>query len=108
MGTRGYILLDVVEGKAEEAADILRGNPGVKLVDILEGRPNVVTVLQARSHSQLAKLTNRALALVERVTEGLQVLPVANGYDTNLHTSYHKAKNPHGGHYLKSTATKEG
>jgi hypothetical protein len=108
MGTRVYILLDVVEGKAEEAARTLRGNPGVKLADVLEGRPNVVTVLQARSRSQLAELTNRALALVEGVTESLQVLPTLNGCDTNLHTGCYKAKSACGEHYLKSTDIKAG
>lgn len=82
MGKRVFILLDVAEGTAEEAAKTLRGNPGVKLVDVLEGRPNVVTVLEARSRRRLAELTNQALALVEGVTEDLQVLPVVNGYES--------------------------
>jgi hypothetical protein len=78
-GTRVYILLEVIEGKAKEAAETLRGNPGVKLAGVLEGQPNVIVVLQACSRSKLAELTNRALALAEGVTENLQVLPTANG-----------------------------
>ncbi len=108
MGTRVYILLDIVEGKVEEVAEILRGNPGVKLIDVLEGRPNVVTMLQARSRSQLAELTNRTLALVEQVTEGLQVLPAANKYNTNLQTRQYKAGCRHWKHYLKTVDAKEG
>lgn len=92
--TRVYILLDVIEGKAEEAAETLRGNPGVRLADVLEGRPNVVAVLEARSRRQLAELTNHALALVEGVTENLQMLPTVNGHESP--SKHHKTKGLHG------------
>ncbi len=98
MCTRVYILLDVIEGKAEEAAETLRGNPSVKLADVLEGRPNVVAVLQARSCRQLAELTNRALALLEGVTENLQMLPTANGHKSP--SKHHKTKSPRGKQHI--------
>jgi hypothetical protein len=108
LSTRAYILLDVIEGKAEEAAETLRSNRGVKLTDVMEGRPNVVIVLQARSRRELAELTNRVLALVEGVTEDVQVLPTANGCDMNSHTKHYKAKNAASEQYLKSTGAEEG
>ena len=109
MSPRVYILLDTVEGKAEEVVEILRGTAGVKLVDVLEGRPNVVMVLQARSRRELAELTNRALASVGKVTEGLQLLPSANGCGEKLHNRRHcKVKTNHGEHYLENTGVKEG
>ncbi len=84
MGPRVYILLDVVQSKAEEAAETLRGNSGVKLADVLEGRPNVVAVIEARSRSRLAELTNIALASLEGVTENVEVLPTANGRESPI------------------------
>ena len=77
-----YILIDVTEGKAGQVAETLRGQPGVKMIDLLEGPPDVVVILQARSRQKLAELTNRALALVENITEGIQVLPVQNEQNT--------------------------
>jgi len=72
---RVYILLDTVEGKANHVGGILRGKPGVELVDVLEGPPDVVTVIKARGHRQLAKFATQALASVETMTENLQLLP---------------------------------
>ena len=76
-----YILINVTEEKAGQVARMLRGQPGVKMIDLLEGPPDVVVILQARSRHKLANLTNRALALVDSMTEGIQVLPVRTGYD---------------------------
>ena len=108
MGDRVYILLDVAEGRVEDAAETLRGTAGVKLVDVLEGRPNVIAVLLACSRRELAVLTRRALASVDNVTEGLQVLPTPYGCDANLHTRRYQIKSHHGEHYLKSTGAKAG
>ena len=80
MSKRVYVLIDAVEGKAGQIAQMMRGQPGVKMVNLLEGPPDVIVMLQARSGQKLAELTNRALASVEAVTENLQVLPVQNGY----------------------------
>jgi len=82
MSSRVYILLDVVEGKAERAAKTLRDGTGVKLADVLEERPRVIAMIQARTRSELAKLTNRALVSVESMTESLEVLPTLDGLDT--------------------------
>jgi hypothetical protein len=57
---------------------MLRGQPGVKMVDVLEGPPDVIVMLQARSRLELAELTSQALVSVESMTEDLKVLPVQN------------------------------
>ena len=75
-----YVLIDAIEEKVGQLAQMLRDQPGVKVVDLLEGPPDVIVMLQAHSKQKLAELTNRALAPVQAVTEHLQVLPVQNGY----------------------------
>jgi hypothetical protein len=84
--SRVYILLDAIEGKADQVAETLRVKAGVKMVDVLEGRPNAITMIKARDRGQLTKLTNWALASVERMTEGWQLLPTQDGYNMNPHT----------------------
>jgi len=92
MTSRVYILLDAIEGKADQVAETLRVRAGVKMVDVLEDRPNVITMIQAHDRSQLAKLTNWALASVETMTEGWQLLPIQNGYNINPRTKICQAK----------------
>ena len=75
MNTRVYVLIDSVEGKAHEVLMILRGKPGIAFVDLLEGPPDIIVMLQARNRQSLAELTNHALASVEAMTEDFQVLP---------------------------------
>ena len=81
MSPRVYILLNAVEGKASQVAQTLQGRPGVRMVDVLEGSPDVIMVLQARNRQQVAEFTNQALSSVESMTEDLQVLPVRNSSD---------------------------
>jgi hypothetical protein len=73
-------------------AQTLRGKAGVQMIDVLEGSPNVIMVLQARSRQQLAEFTNQALLSVEPMTENLQVLPVQNSSDPKP-TSKRRQKN---------------
>ena len=79
MFVRAYILLDIEDGKSEEAAQVLRGKPGVVLADPLEGPPDVIVLVEAPDRKKLAELTVRALAEVESMTEGLQLLPAQDG-----------------------------
>ena len=80
MSARAYVLLDIDNRRVRDAADTLRNARGVRAVDILEGSPNLVIVVQARSRQRLAEITNEALASVESMTENTQLLPVqSNG-----------------------------
>jgi hypothetical protein len=77
MSAKAYVLLNVVHEK-QQVVRALRGKPGVLMVDVVEGPPDVVVVLGARGRQRLAKLTIEALASVETMTEGLQLLPTRN------------------------------
>jgi uncharacterized protein (DUF2384 family) len=78
MSAKAYVLLNVVHEKQQQVVRALRGKPGVLMVDVVEGPPDVVVVLGARGRQRLAKLTIEALASVETMTEGLQLLPTRN------------------------------
>jgi len=82
MDDRVYILLDVVDGKAEQATEVLREKPGVVMVDALEGPPDVIIVVEAVERQQLAKLTIQALASVETMTEHVCLLPARDRLNT--------------------------
>ena len=79
MSAKAYVLLNVVhEKQQQQVVRALRGKPGVLMVDVVEGPPDVVVLLGARGRQRLAKLTIEALASVETMTEGLQLLPTRN------------------------------
>lgn len=75
MNDRVYILLDIVDGKAEQAVKVLRESLGVIMVDALESPPDVIMVMEAPERQQLAKQTMQALASVETITEHVCLLP---------------------------------
>jgi len=83
MGNRVYILLDIMDGKAEQAAKVLRESPGVVVVDILEGPPDVIMIIDAGERQQLARLTNQVLASVETMTEHVCLIPAGDELSTN-------------------------
>lgn len=76
---RLYILLYTVDGKAERVAEVLRGSPGVIMVDVLEGPPDLIIMAEAAGREQLAKLTIKALTSVETMTEYFRLLPARDG-----------------------------
>jgi hypothetical protein len=80
MSARVYILLEIEDGKVKQAAGALRSMTGVRMVDALEGSPNLAVVIQARNRQALADLTNQAIASVEPITQDIQLLPAQNGY----------------------------
>lgn len=95
MGTKVYVLLDVIEGKLEQVVQTLPGKPGVVEVDLLEGSPNVMVVVEAPERKKLAEWTIQALASVEKMTEGVQLLPTRDGCNTHVFneaSSYSKAR----------------
>jgi hypothetical protein len=75
MVNRAYMLLDIKEGKVEEAIKLLRESTGVVTVDVLEGPPDIMTVLEASGPKRLSQLTVRAFASVEPLTEQVCLLP---------------------------------
>lgn len=84
MGAKAYILLDIVDGKSEQVARVLRGKRGVLMADSLESPPDIIMVVQASDRQKLAELTVQALASVETFTEGLRLLPAKDGLDSHV------------------------
>ena len=88
---RVYILLDIVDGTAEQVARTLQEKPGVIIVDVLESLPvvmlenppNVIMMIQAHERRKLAELTIQALASVETMIEHVCLLPAGDGLSTN-------------------------
>ncbi len=79
MKDKVYILLDVMDGKAEQVIQVLQEIPGVLMVDALEGSPDVIVLIEAPEREQLAKWTIDALASVEMLTEQVRLLPTRDG-----------------------------
>lgn len=87
MVNRVYILLDIVDGKAEHVTQVLRESPGVVTVDVLEGPPDVIIAMEAAERDQLAKLAIQALVSVETMTKDVCLLPAKPGLNASFLTS---------------------
>lgn len=72
---RAYVLLRTRNGDIAEATAIVRRQPGVVMADQIEGAADVIFAVQACDQESLAKLTVRAIAAVEDMTEEIQLLP---------------------------------
>jgi len=79
MNDKVYILLDIVDGKAEQVVHVLQKIPCVLMVDALEGSPDIVVVIEAPEREQLAKWTIEVLSSVEMLTEQVRLLPTRDG-----------------------------
>ncbi len=86
MNAKVYVLLRVKEGKSEQAVQTLRSKAGVRLLDMLEGPPDVIMMVQARERRRLADLTVEALASIEEITEDMQLLPTPDGRSASVLT----------------------
>jgi hypothetical protein len=73
---RAYMLLDIQKNKSQEVAKALQGKPGVVVVDIVEGPPDVVAVLEASGRLKLAETTAQVLESVETLVNCVSLLPV--------------------------------
>jgi hypothetical protein len=77
MGTfRAYVLLDIQRSNSQAVAKALRDKPGVVAVDIVEGPPDVIAVLEASERLKLAETTARVLESVETLVNCVSLLPV--------------------------------
>ena len=75
MSSRAYVLLHIADGNSELVLQALQSMPGVVTVDVLEGPPDVIMVVEASERQKLAELTTQALASVETVIEDMRLLP---------------------------------
>jgi len=74
MSARAYILLNIVQGKAEEALRTLRCRLGVVMADALEGPPDIIVLLEAKERLQLAEFLIYTLASIDNITADLRLL----------------------------------
>ncbi len=74
MGVRVYVLLDIVDGYGEDAIQLLQDKSGVMLADRLEGRPDVIIMVEAPSRQKLAEIIMPAIGCVADITEDLHLL----------------------------------
>lgn len=76
MCARVYITLDAVDLKPEQVITALRRKKGVVIADRLEGNPDVLIALEADDRQKLLELTAKTLCYLEKVADGVNVLPV--------------------------------
>ncbi len=75
MSSRLYLLLETVNGHSEEVAQVIRLNPGVVTVDLMEGKPDVIAVMETGDRQALAQLLMQVISCVENTTEDARILP---------------------------------
>jgi hypothetical protein len=78
VNSKAYVLFEALDGKCESIVQALQGKPGVVVVDKVEGPPDVVMVVEAPNRRRLAKRVISALASVENITEGFNLLPACD------------------------------
>ena len=76
MSARVYILVSIVNENCDEVAQTLHHQTGVMAVDLLEGPPDLLMVLEAPDRDSLAQLTMKVIASIETEVEDMHVLPV--------------------------------
>ena len=76
MSVRVYMLVDVSEGKSLQVAKMLHGQRGVVIIDVVEGPPDVILMIEASNRQKLAERTIETMASVECWTENVKLLPV--------------------------------
>ena len=78
MSDKVYILLDVIEWQTEQVVERLRSIAGVRIVDRIEGNPNVIVLLEAPDRQRLAETLMQVISSVENVFEDMKLLLVCN------------------------------
>ena len=74
MSARVYLLLDILEGKAGYAIQTLRNAEGVIAADTLEGRPDILAIIEAPDRQKLVELMMPVLQSLDHITEDLHLL----------------------------------
>ncbi len=77
--TRAYVFLHSQGDNRNKAARILERQAGVVAVDLVEGPPDIVFVIEAPDRRRLASVLMKAMASIQTMTDGLELLPVEFG-----------------------------
>jgi nitrate reductase NapAB chaperone NapD len=72
MCIRAYLVLQTDGDKSQEIASDLLDKPGIVTVDLLEGSPNLIVVVEAEEQQELVGFIVQALDLVESITKDLR------------------------------------
>jgi len=88
-----YVLIDTIEGKAKQVAKILHGQPGITVVDCVEGPPDIVMMAEAEDQQAMARLTVQAPATVENLTNDIRFLPVTSRTTHSFLSNYLYGRN---------------
>lgn len=78
MSNRIYILLDVIEWQTEQVVEKLKSIAGVRIADLIEGNPNVITLIEAPDRQMLGETIMRVISSAENMIQDLKLLPVCN------------------------------
>jgi len=76
MLARVYILADLVHADSTKVARTLWGKPGIVELDVLDGPPSIMMVIEAPEKLKAGEYLVDILDSVECMTENLRVLPV--------------------------------
>lgn len=92
MSARVYVLVDVLQGELAEVVRTLRGRPGVAMIDVVEGPPDIIMVVEARGRRRLADLTIKAISSIESMTKALQLLLVTGVREHRANTARQQSR----------------
>jgi hypothetical protein len=77
--TKLYLLLDIVNSNSKQAVQALTGRPGITSIDVLEGPPDLMVVIEGRTRQRAANNMMDILNSIDNITENFTMLPVSNG-----------------------------
>lgn len=85
------MLIEVADGHCRRVAQTLKRKPGVTILDVLEGPPDILVMVQSHNRQKLAELTVNALVSVEDLTGSIQLLPAMDDFVTRIPKAYGKS-----------------
>jgi hypothetical protein len=87
MTAGAYLLLNIADDKVEQAINILQDDPCILRVDVLEGSPNAIVIIEASGQKRLTELTLRAFASIKDLIDEVRLLPVKEKYAAGVNSN---------------------
>jgi DNA-binding Lrp family transcriptional regulator len=76
MAARGYILIEVIPGKVEEAATALRAAEGVVHCDVVTGPYDIIVTVEAPDLEAIGSIVKRGVQGIDGIEHTLTCLRV--------------------------------
>jgi len=76
MSAKVYVLLDLGHARTAQVTHILQKKPGVAEIDVLDGPPSIMMVIEAPERLKAGEYLVNVLDSVDGMIENLHVLPV--------------------------------